>query len=97
MDKLLGIAFLIIASLTIYDGGLFLFAGIPMQVEGGYRYFYAIPNILIGVYLLLKKKEIKPITYKCLECEEVYCETDLKVNECPKCNGKLMDIKQYYK
>ena len=93
MDKILGLIFFIFAGLTIYDGGVFFFPGIPMQAEGGYRYFYAIPNILIGLYLFIKKKDIDKDVYTCEECDNAFWEKDIDNDVCPNCGAKVKNIK----
>ena len=97
MEKFLGLVFLAIAGMTIYNGESFFFPGIPMQTEGFYRYFYATPNILIGLFLLFKNKEREPSIYKCLDCQKVFDEFDIEYDMCPKCKGELLDVETYYK
>ena len=92
MRKLLGFVFFIFSGLTIYDGDAF-FGHIGLHLEGNDRYFYAIPNILIGLIILFTDEPKDPEVYSCKKCDNAFWETDLKNGMCPHCGQKVQNIK----
>ena len=92
MRKLLGFAFFIFAGLTIYDGDAFL-GNIRLHLEGNDRYFYAIPNILVGLIILFTNEPKDPEVYSCKKCNNAFWETDLENRKCPHCGQEVQNIK----
>jgi hypothetical protein len=91
MRKLLGFVFFVFAGLTIYDGNAFL-GNVGLHLEGYDRYFYAIPNVLIGLIILFTDEPKDPEVYSCKKCDDAFWETDLKNGMCPICGKEVKNI-----
>jgi len=69
---------------------------------GGWEDLSFYSGILITIFSILiysfgKYICIKPKVYKCLKCEDVFCETKIIDTSCPICKEEMIDIKEYYK
>lgn len=81
-----------IAGLTIYYGHVNVILGIPMQVEGNDRYFFASFSILAGLLALFVGYEKEPEVYTCKICDDAFWEKNLKDGLCPQCGGEVKHL-----
>lgn len=53
--------------------------------------------IFIFSKLFCTLKEDEDSIYKCESCKEVFSELAIKEGKCPECEGKMIEITEYYK
>lgn len=94
-------------NLFIFIFGAYGFLNV-VGIETYHRGIWSEPKFAMGVFFLsitlliysLSKKFCinykEPIVYKCDSCGEVYDEADTNDLECPSCQGKLIDLDDYY-
>ena len=75
--------------------------GIPF----GTRFGWETPNLADGllnlgialvIYKLVNYYYEEAGVVKCTSCGEVFSESDVQNGDCPKCQGKLIDVEKYY-
>jgi len=79
--------------MIIYDGRVFMIPGIGMQVEGWYRYFYALLPMIIGFVIFFTKVTKESEVYSCEKCNDAFWENDLDNGLCPNCSGEVKNIR----